>query len=123
ERWVIARDTFPMDRAGYHAWRRAVHGRQGVRARELLSGILDQVDRERVAALVAKATPKGDPEGQALEDAACLLFLDQEIAGFAAGHQDYDAAKYVTILKRTWAKMSPQAQDLAKAIPLEEPFA
>lgn len=123
ERWAIARETFPMDRPGYHAWRRAVHARQGDRARELLAGILTEDDRERIAVLVAKAAPKGDAEGQALEDAACLLFLDEEIAGFAAEHQDYDAAKYITILKRTWVKMSPQAQDLAKAIPLEEPFA
>ena len=123
ERWAIPRETFPMDRPGYHAWRRAIHARQGDRARELLAGILDDSDRERVAVLVAKAAPKGDSEAQALEDAACLLFLDEEIAGFAAGHQDYDAAKFITILRRTWVKMSPQAQDLAKAIPLEEPFA
>ena len=82
ERWAIPRSDFPLDKPGYFRWRKSLHARQGQRARELLAGAVDEATRERVAQLVAKAAPKGDAEGQALEDAACLVFLEQEIAGF-----------------------------------------
>lgn len=121
ERWVIPRASFPIDRPGYLKWRRAVQVRQGERAVELISGIVGAELAIRVGDLVSKSV-KGDPDGQALEDAACLLFLEAEIAGFAAEHQDYDEARYLTILRRTWVKMSPRAHDLALALPLEQPF-
>jgi tRNAThr (cytosine32-N3)-methyltransferase len=124
ERWAIPRDSYPMDRAGYHRWRLAVHARQGERARELLlSAGCDQALADRVAALVAKKAPRGDAEGQALEDAACLEFLERELAAFAAQHHDYTREKFVDILRRTAAKMSPQARDLALALPLAPPLA
>ncbi len=123
ERWVIPRASFPEGKAGYFRWRKAVQVRQGERVCELLRGLVDDGRNERVAMLVAKAVPAGDPEAQALEDAACLVFLEQEIAGFAAAHGDYTAEHYITILRKTWVKMSPQAQDLARGLHLEQPFA
>jgi tRNAThr (cytosine32-N3)-methyltransferase len=124
ERWAIPRASYPMDRPGYHRWRKAVHARQGERARELLLGAgCDRALADRVAALVAKEAPRGDAEGQALEDAACLEFLERELAAFAAQHQDYTREKFVDILRRTAAKMSPRAKQLALALPLAEPLA
>lgn len=123
ERWVIPRASFPDGKPGYFRWRKAVQARQGERVRELLHGLVDESRIERVATLVAKAAPAGDPEAQALEDAACLVFLEQEIAGFAAAHGDYTADQYITILRKTWVKMSPQAQELALGLHLDEPFA
>jgi protein-tyrosine-phosphatase len=119
ERWAIARSEFAADKAGYFAWRKAVHQHQGRRAAELLAaaGCPDALTA-RVAQLVAKAAPKGDPEGQALEDAACLVFLEIELAGFAAEHPDYTREKFIDIIRKTWRKMSPDGHRLALTIPL-----
>ncbi|HLU65170.1 MAG TPA: DUF4202 family protein, partial [Kofleriaceae bacterium] len=63
---------------------------------------------------------KVDPEAQLLEDTACLVFLEHELAGFARG-RERDAL--VDIVRKTWAKMSPRgrtaAQELLPALPPE----
>jgi tRNAThr (cytosine32-N3)-methyltransferase len=119
ERWAIARSEFAADKAGYFAWRKAVHQHQGKRATALLSAAgCPEALTTRVAQLVAKAAPKADPEGQALEDAACLVFLEIELAGFAAEHPDYTRDKFIDIIRKTWRKMSPDGHRLALTIPL-----
>jgi protein-tyrosine-phosphatase len=119
ERWVIPRASFPMDKPGYFTWRKAVHRRQGERARILLLGAgVDTAIAARVEQLVAKAAPKGDAEAQALEDAACLAFLDTELALFASQHGDYTRDKFIDIIRKTWRKMSPAAHALALGLPL-----
>jgi tRNAThr (cytosine32-N3)-methyltransferase len=124
ERWAIPRSSYPLDRIGYHRWRQAVHERQGERARELLLGAGCAADlAERVGILVAKRAGARDPEGQTLEDAACLEFLERELAGFAADHPDYTREKFVAILRRTAAKMSQPARAIALALPLPETHA
>jgi hypothetical protein len=96
ERWVIARSTFPMDKPGYFAWRKAVQKRQGERAYSILRAAgIDEAISKQVATLVAKSAPKGDVEAQALEDAACLTFLATELGDFAAHHPDYTREKFI----------------------------
>lgn len=117
ERWTIPRNSYPMDRPGYLTWRKAVHKLQGERAEALLLSVqIDPVLTRRVNTLVAKAAK--DDEGQALEDAACLVFLQFELAGFAATHPEYTREKYLDIIRRTWRKMSPAAHTLAGTIQL-----
>ncbi len=119
ERWTIPRASFPLDRVGYLQWRRSVHVRQGARARELLlSADCDAELSQRVEQLVAKAAPKGDADGQALEDAACLVFLADELTDFASTHPDYTREKFIDIIRKTWRKMSPDAHRLALTIAL-----
>ena len=119
ERWAIPRDDYPMDRGGYFKWRKAVQQRQGARVTEILRAAgCDDALAARVAALVAKATPRGDPDGQALEDAACLVFLEGELTAFADAHRDdYPREKLVDIIRKTWVKMSPAAHALAATLP------
>jgi hypothetical protein len=116
ERWAIPRADFPEGRGGYLRWRSAVHKRQGDRVREILkaAGCADDVT-ERVAVLVSKSAPRGDADAQALEDAACLVFLEHELADFAAQHP---REKTVDVLRKTWGKMSPAGQEAALALPL-----
>jgi hypothetical protein len=122
ERWVIPRSAYPMDRPGYHAWRRAVHARQGERATVLLreAGI-PEADALLVGTWVAKQAPRS-AQGQALEDAACLVFFRHEVPAFAATHPEYDDARYVTIIQKTWKKLSPRGQALVAAIPFPPPW-
>ncbi len=52
-----------------------------------------------------------------------LVFLESEIEAFAAQHADYPREKFVEILRKTWRKMSPRAQELARGLDLPAPIA
>jgi tRNAThr (cytosine32-N3)-methyltransferase len=53
---------------------------------------------------------------QALEDAAVLVFLENEISTFAAQHAHYPREKFVEILQKSWRKLSPAAQQPATGL-------
>ena len=124
ERWLVPRTTFPDGRAGYLAWRRSLYTRQAERARELLlaAGVAAE-EAADVATWVSKTGLRTNPGTQVLEDAACLVFLENEISAFAARHADYPREKFVDILRKTWRKMSPAAQAAAAALPLPDGIA
>jgi tRNAThr (cytosine32-N3)-methyltransferase len=119
ERWSVPRANFPEGKVGYLNWRRSLYTKQAERARELLvaSGV-STAEAAEVATWVSKTGLKTNPGTQALEDAACLAFLENEIGAFAAEHADYPREKFVDILKKTWRKMSPRAQALALGLTL-----
>jgi hypothetical protein len=119
ERWSVPRATFPEGKAGYLKWRQSLYRKQADRARELLvqAGV-SAAEADAVAVWVSKTAMKTNPGTQALEDAACLVFLENEIGDFAAQHTDYPREKFVDIIRKTWKKMSPRGQELAKTIPL-----
>lgn len=119
ERWQVPRATFPEGKAGYLKWRQSLYVRQAARAQELLlaAGVAAP-EADEVRTWVSKTALKTNPGTQALEDAACLVFLENEIADFAAQHADYPREKFVEILRKTWKKMSPRAHELALALPL-----
>jgi tRNAThr (cytosine32-N3)-methyltransferase len=119
ERWSVPRATFPEGRAGYLAWRKSLYTRQADRARALmLEAGVAPAEADEAAAWIAKTALKTNPGSQALEDAACLVFLENEIGDFAAQHADYPRDKFVEILRKTWRKMSPRGQELARALAL-----
>ena len=69
-------------------------------------------------ALVEKEGLKqGEEEVQALEDVACLVFLDDQFEQFKEKH---DEEKIINILKKSWVKMSPKGQEMALAIPMTD---
>lgn len=119
ERWTVPRDTFPEGKVGYLKWRQSLYKKQADRARALLvlAGV-PAAEADEVATWVSKTGLKTNPGTQALEDAACLVFLENEIEAFAAQHADYPREKFVDIIRKTWKKMSPRGQDLAKALAL-----
>ncbi|TAG29218.1 MAG: DUF4202 domain-containing protein [Verrucomicrobia bacterium] len=124
ERWISPRASYPLDKAGYYAWRRALYITQAERARALLLAAgVPESEAAEVATWVSKTGLKINSGTQALEDAACLVFLENEIADFAAAHSDYAEEKFVDILRKTWRKMSPAAQGAALALPLPAPIA
>ncbi|MEO5961702.1 MAG: DUF4202 domain-containing protein [Opitutaceae bacterium] len=119
ERWSVPRASYPMDKPGYLAWRRSLYTKQAERARSLLleAGV-DATEAGEVATWVSKTGLKKNAGTQALEDAACLLFLENEISAFAAQHADYPREKFVDIIRKTWRKMTPGAQQLARGLAL-----
>ena len=119
ERWSVPRSTFPLDKPGYHAWRRSLYVKQAERARELLLAAgVPPAEAAEVATWVSKTGLKTNPGTQALEDAACLVFLEKEIGAFAAQHAEYPRDKFVDILRKTWRKMTPAAQQAALGLDL-----
>jgi tRNAThr (cytosine32-N3)-methyltransferase len=119
ERWLTPRATFPEGKVGYLTWRRSLYVKQAERARELLlaAGVTANEAAE-VATWVSKTGLKTNLGTQALEDAAVLVFLENEISTFAAQHADYPREKFVDILKKTWRKLSPAAQHAATNLTL-----
>ena len=115
-RWAIPRSQYPMTRAGYHQWRTALarfHAEEA--GRILRSAGYDDATVARVQSLVRKEGLKTDPETQTLEDVACLVFLEDQLADFAPRH---DEQKVLTILRRTWGKMSDRGRAAALGLDL-----
>lgn len=110
-RFYIARNAYPMDKPGYFAWRNALKDHHA----SLAAGIMAEVgysddDIARTRSIIRKERLKRDPDSQALEDCACLVFLENEFVGFASKHPD---DKVVDIVAKTWVKMSSAGQALA----------
>jgi hypothetical protein len=117
-RWKIERAAYPEGRAGYLRWRRDCAELHARLAGEILAGVgYDDGTVDRVRDLVRKKGLPDDPEALALEDTACLVFLESELAAFAPKH---DEAKLVRILERTWRKMSPRGRTIALELELPE---
>ena len=124
ERWSVPRNSFPEGRAGYLSWRKDLYGRQAERARELLlQACVEAREAEDAATWISKTGLKINPNTQLLEDAACLVFLENEIAGFAAQHADYPRAKFLGIIQKTWRKMSLAAREAAHGLSLPQGIA
>ncbi|PHH79070.1 hypothetical protein CDD82_2622 [Ophiocordyceps australis] len=117
KRWELPRSSFPLTRAGYLLWRakqktQAANQVAALLASPALSPPLDASICHRVAALVRKEGLETDPEAQALEDVACLVFLDDQLDAFDA-KPEIGEDKMVSILKKSWGKMSDEGRRLA----------
>lgn len=114
-RWAIPRNAYPMDREGYLRWRTELGRFHAQTAAAILSEIgYHETAILRVGALIRKERFKADPEAQALEDCACLVFLETGFASFAGEH---DPDKVAAIVARTWKKMSDKARAAALSLP------
>lgn len=115
-RWTIPRSGYPMDRRGYHQWRTTLYRFHGDKAGAILREVgYDEATIARVQSLVGKENLKTDPDTQLLEDVACLVFLENYFAEFAKEH---DEEKLLTILRKTWRKMTPRGHKAALALGL-----
>ena len=119
ERWSVPRASFPEGKVAYLNWRKSLYAKQAARAKELLLAAgVSAAEADEAATWVSKTGLKTNPGTQALEDAAVLVFLENEIGAFAAQHAEYPREKFVDILKKTWRKLSPGAQEMAKGLAL-----
>ena len=120
ERWTLARDQFPPGRSGYLRWRTRLARHHAEVAAGLMraAGYAAETVAE-VGALLRKeglAGAAADSDVQALEDVACLVFLEHHLPPFAAQHP---TPKVVEILTKTWRKMSPRARREALELNLD----
>ncbi len=110
QRWTRPRADYATGRTGYLVWRRnaAAHHADLV-ANVLRSCEFPDEDVEHVVALVRKRGTGREQHAQTLEDCACLVFLETQLAAFTEKHPPDRVAD---ILSKTWRKMSPAAQQL-----------
>lgn len=117
-RWEIPRSTYPATRAGYLSWRAKLKKQHAeLAARYCRESGYDEDFAERVAALVRKEGIKKDEEAQALEDVACLVFLNERLETFEAemkeSGREMDEEQVIAVLRKTWVKMGERGRDMA----------
>lgn len=113
-RWEVPRDSYPEGRAGYLKWRTDLYKRHGDIAAGIMSDVgYDEETIERVRTLLRKRGLKTDPDVQLMEDVICLVFLEHYFHDFAKKH---DEAKLISIVQKTWKKMTERAHEAALAL-------
>lgn len=104
-RWEVPRTTYPEGKAGYLRWRRDQKVRHAADVAELLASVgygLDDVGR--VQALIRRDDLATDPEAQVVEDAACLVFIETQLAEMASR---LERGHLIDVVRKTARKMSP----------------
>lgn len=114
-RWELPRSSYPMTRPGYLTWRTKQKTQAAAQIKELLLSMDEpppEADVERISALISKKDLATNEETQVLEDVACLVFLDDQLDSFES-KSDNDEDKVISILRKTWKKMSPKGREMA----------
>ncbi|HMU74984.1 MAG TPA: DUF4202 domain-containing protein [Elusimicrobiota bacterium] len=118
ERWTVPRESYPAGRAGYLRWREDLKQFHARRVGDLAAAAGYSAEEiARVEALITKrALRNGDPDGHALEDALCLVFLETQFLELKSKTPD---DKMRDIVLKTWRKMSPAGHTAALTLPLD----
>jgi hypothetical protein len=108
-RWMIPRNSYPMTRAGYLRWREELKRFHAQKSTEILRelGYSEEIIA-RVRDLNLKKNLGEDAECQVLEDALCLVTLQYQLGELI---DKTEPDKMVTILQKTWKKMSSAARE------------
>ena len=115
-RWEIPRSDYPVGRKGYHQWRTRLYDYHGEKAAEILEKVgYEEETIAQVRKMLKKQGLKSNLETQALEDVACLVFLESYFWDFSRLH---DEEKIIGILRKTWVKMSARGQKAARELSL-----
>ena len=114
-RWTVPRASYEMTRAGYLKWRADLKQFHAAQSAEILGEVgYDEETIQRVRDLNLKKLLGRDADSQILEDALCLVTLQYQLTDLVA---KTDHAKMISILRKTWKKMSQAARDHALALP------
>ena len=121
ERWSRPRRDWPEGKAGYLRWREELKRFHADRVVAIMREAgCGTEDCERTATIVRKQGIKRDDEVQALEDAACLVFIRWGFAAFAEGKEP---DKILDIVRKTGRKMSGAGRARAHALGLPDEIA
>ena len=114
-RWELPRDSYPVGRAGYLRWRRDQKARHATDVAAILEACgYETSEIEDVQRLIRRESVDG---AQAVEDAACLVFIETQLASLA-NRMDHDLL--VEVIRKTARKMSDRGLELVASIPLGE---
>ncbi len=115
-RWELPRSRYPEGKVGYHQWKRDQRQRHAHDVAVLL-GPCGYSDDEiaQVQAWVRRDQLASDTGSQSVEDAACLVFIETQLADVAT-KLDHD--HLVDVIRKTAKKMSAAALGAVARIPL-----
>jgi hypothetical protein len=117
-RWMIPRSSYPMTRPGYLKWRTDLKQFHAKKSAEILAESRCPPELvARVQELNLKKNLGQDAELQILEDALCLVTLQYQLTDLV---RKTDPEKMVSILQKTWKKMSSRAREEALQLPYPE---
>ena len=117
-RWELPRSQYPEGKAGYHRWKRDQRQRHADDVAALLAPLgFTDAEVALVQGWIRREALSTDPGSQAVEDAACLVFIETQLADVAT-KLDHD--HLVDVIRKTAKKMSPAALDAVGGIPLGE---
>ena len=117
-RWMVPRDRYPKTTPGYRQWREALAVFHADQAGRILVDVgYTELTITRVRALIVRENWRNDPEGRALEDADCLVFLETKLEGYL---DEWEEKKTVNILKKTLRKMTPIGKEHAGSLRLSD---
>ena len=125
QRWKSPRDAYPMDRKGYHKWRKDLYTFHANTTAEFMAKAgFDEESLERVKQSIGKIGIKINKDTQLLEDVAGLVFIEHYMQAFADKHPEYTEEKWIDIIQKTWNKMSEDAHNfsLSGDLKLPEPL-
>ncbi len=115
-RWELPRSRYPEGKAGYLRWKRDQRQRHATDAAELLAPLgYDDDEILQVQAWIRRDQLATDHGSQAIEDAACLVFIETQLADVAT-KLDHD--HLIEVIRKTAKKMSPAALGAVARIPL-----
>jgi hypothetical protein len=115
-RWELPRSSYEAGRAGYLKWKRDQRRRHADDAGAILSGIGYDADAiDRVQTLIRRDHLATDAGSKAIEDAACLAFVETQLADVAT---KLDRAHLIDVLRKTAKKMTPEGAAAIDRIPL-----
>ena len=113
-RWELPRSQYAAGRAGYLQWKRDQRRRHADDVGALLAGVgYEPGDIAQVQSMVLRQ----GPGGQLVEDAACLVFIETQLAAVAT---QLDRGHLLGVIRKTAAKMSPAALAAVSSMPLGE---
>ena len=117
-RWEVPRSSYPEGKAGYLRWKRDQRVRHANDIEALLADAgYDTVTIERTQALIRRDDLRTDAGAQAVEDAACLVFLETQLASVA---DRLDHAHLLDVLRKSARKLSPAALAAVADVPLDD---
>ena len=125
QRWKSPRDSYPMNRQGYHQWRTNLYKFHADNVATLMAKAgYDEASLERVKKAVGKKGLRINADTQLLEDVASLVFIEHYMSAFVDKHPEYTEEKWIDIIRKTWKKMSPDAHEFALSgnVALPEPL-
>ena len=112
-RWELRRDSYPTGRPGYLRWRRDQKARHATDVAAILAPCgYETAEIDRVQRLIKREPVEGS---QAVEDAACLVFIETQLASIA---QRLDHDLLIEVIRKTARKMSDRGLELVASIPL-----
>ncbi len=122
QRWKTPRDSYPMTREGYLAWRTGLYKFHAETVGQLMQQAgYDEASIERARQAVGKRALKVNPDTQLLEDVTDLCFIEHYMLEFAGQHAEYTEEKWLDIVRKTWKKMSQRAHEFALSGKLKLP--